>query len=269
MPSVPSRASIRRVRPIHSPPAALTWLGHATVLVELGGQRVVTDPVLRRRVAHLVRHVPEPALDGPVDAVLLSHLHRDHLDVPSLRRIDPGARLVVPRGTGHGLRKLGRDVVELAPGEELHAGGLRITAVPAFHHVRRTPFAKLSPAVGYVLDAGPRVYFAGDTEQFDAMADLGAPAVALLPVWGWGPTLGPGHMDPEQAAAATALIAPAVAVPIHWGTYLPVGYERRHGHLLRDPPGRFAAAVARLAPATRVEILRPGEEFTLERRSVA
>ena len=119
-----------------------------------------------------------------------------------------------------------------------------------------------------MLEAGPRVYFAGDTEVFDSMAGLGAPDVALLPVWGWGPSLGPGHMDPEQAAEAAALIGPAVAVPIHWGTYLPFGLERRHGHLLRDPPHRFAGEVARLAPDTRVEILRPGQELALETSSL-
>ena len=140
MPRRPAaREHPRRVTSPPSPPrTVLTWLGHATVLVELGGQRVVTDPVLRRRVAPLVRHAPDPIPDGPVDAILLSHLHRDHLDVPSLKRIDPGAKLVVPRGTGAAVRKLGREVVEVAPGRGLRFGELRIAAVPAVHHVRRT-----------------------------------------------------------------------------------------------------------------------------------
>lgn len=114
-----------------------------------------------------------------------------------------------------------------------------------------------------MIDAGQRIYFVGDTERFDAMAELRPLDVALLPVWGWGTTLGPGHMDPDAAAGAVALLRPAVAVPIHWGTYLPAGTARRHSALLRDPPERFAQRVAETAPATRVRILRPGETLEL------
>jgi L-ascorbate metabolism protein UlaG (beta-lactamase superfamily) len=95
------------------------------------------------------------------------------------------------------------------------------------------------------------------------MAELAPVDVALLPVAGWGPSLGPGHMDAEQAARATALLRPGIAVPIHWGTYAPIGLKRGRDRLLRDPPLAFAEQVARLAPGTRVEILQPGGSLTL------
>ena len=117
-----------------------------------------------------------------------------------------------------------------------------------------------------VEHAGRRVYFAGDTELFDGLADAVGPGrldLALLPVWGWGPSLGPGHMDPEQAARAAALLRPRVAIPIHWGTLLPLGLHRRHARLLHEPGADFARHVARLAPEVDVRLVRPGETVQL------
>jgi L-ascorbate metabolism protein UlaG (beta-lactamase superfamily) len=91
----------------------------------------------------------------------------------------------------------------------------------------------------------------------------GAVDVALVPIWGWGPSLGPGHMDPEGAARAVALVRPRIAVPIHWGTFLPIGLGRRHARVLRDPPEAFARHVARLAPTVRVVTLAAGESHEL------
>ncbi|MBX5441628.1 MAG: MBL fold metallo-hydrolase [Solirubrobacteraceae bacterium] len=244
----------------------LTWLGHATVLVEVGGARLLTDPVLRRRVAHLRRHAPAVPAPRDVDAVLLSHAHRDHLDLPTLRRLQPRPPLVVaPRGVGRTLRRLtGAEVRELEPGETTAVGPVRVVAVPAVHRVRRSPLGPASGALGFVVQhGGRRVYFAGDTEAFPQMADLGPLDAALLPIWGWGTSLGPGHMDPVQAADAVALLRPRLAVPIHWGTLLPLGVERRRGHVLRDPVDAFVRAAAERHPQTRVAVLAPGEAVDL------
>jgi L-ascorbate metabolism protein UlaG (beta-lactamase superfamily) len=246
----------------------VTWIGHATVLIELGGVRLLTDPLLRNRLGHLRRHGARPAAGttDQLDAVLISHLHLDHLDLPSLRRLPRTTRLLVPHGAGAFLHRQGFPAAEeLAAGDRADVGGLPVLAVPAVHDRRRRPFGggPEADALGFV--AGARVYFAGDTDLFAGMERIGADGLdaALLPVWGWGPRLGPGHLDPQRAARATAMLRPAVVVPIHWGTYLPAGLRRRHGALLRTPAQEFAAAAALLAPGVRVAVLRPGEALGL------
>jgi L-ascorbate metabolism protein UlaG (beta-lactamase superfamily) len=261
----------------------ITWVGHATALLELGGARVLTDPLLRSRLGHLRRHGAPPAAATmrDLDAVLISHLHLDHLDLRSLRLLDAGVPLFVPSGAGDYLRRMGfphaREVAvgervsvgkrDLAGGERASAGeGVRVVAVPAVHDGRRHPLrGARAEAMGFVVEAGARrIYFAGDTDIFDDMASLsGTLDVALIPVWGWGPTLGEGHLDPERAARATAILAPRLAVPIHWGTFYPRGLARWKPGPLRDPPHAYAAQVATLAPDVEVRVLAPGGNVAL------
>jgi L-ascorbate metabolism protein UlaG (beta-lactamase superfamily) len=234
----------------------LTWLGHATVLVELGCAVVLTDPALRRRIAHLRRHAARGRRAGLASA---SH----HLDVPPLGLVDPAARVVAPRGGARALRRSGREVIEVAAGALLELAGVRVRVVPALHDGRRSPLSRPADAVGYVIEAGLTVYFAGDTARFEQMADIGRLDAALLPIWGWGSRLGPDHMDPEQAAQSVALLRPGLVVPIHWGTFLPVGSAGRHRQVLRDPARAFAARVAEVAPSVAVRVLAPGESLAL------
>ncbi|WP_214404571.1 MBL fold metallo-hydrolase [Pseudonocardia lacus] len=258
------------------PGLALRFLGHSTVRVELAGTVVLTDPVLTGAVGPLRRasRPPAPADWADVDVVLLSHLHGDHLHLPSLRKL--GARVVVPRGAGEWLRAKGVSrVEELAAGEVFEHGDLRVTGVEAAHSGHRWgPRSTRGPqarAMGHLLEGGGRaVYAAGDTDLFPAMAGLPPLDVALLPVWGWGPTLGPGHLDPVRAAEAVARIRPRVAVPVHWGTLALAGLVRAPGRagarmrrLLVDPPREFAAAVARADGPTRVVVTEPGEQVRL------
>jgi L-ascorbate metabolism protein UlaG (beta-lactamase superfamily) len=243
---------------MHAMSAAVTWLGHATVVVDLDGQRVVTDPVLRRRVVHLRRDRAAAVPEG-VSGVLLSHLHYDHLDVPSLKAFARELPVVVPRG-GAGLLRAFADVREIGPGESIELGGLRIDAVEADHDGRRHPGGARGPALGYVLRGSRSVYFAGDTDLFAGMAAFAPLDVALLPVAGWGKKVGPGHLDPQRAAAAVALLQPRVAVPIHWGTYR-VG-RRNAGSTA--PAEAFARAAAQLAPDVRVEILAVAGTLSLD-----
>ena len=178
------------------------------------------------RVAHLRRRVPidREALRG-VDAVLISHAHHDHLDLGSLQRIGRTTPLVVPRGLGSLLRRQGfRDVHELAVGENLEIGAARVEATFAAHDGSRPPYPARAPAVGYAVLGSRRIYFAGDTDLFPEMDGLVPDLdLALIPIWGWGPSLGRGaHLDPDGAAEAVALLRPKIAVPIHWGTYAPL-----------------------------------------------
>lgn len=245
----------------------VTWVGHATALIELGGARLLTDPVLRERLFHLKRVAPpvDPEHHSGLDAVLVSHLHHDHLDLPSLKLLDGhGVRLVVPAGAGRLASGRGfASVTELAPGDAIRVAGAEVLAVPAVHHGGRVLSRAKADSLGYVVEAdGVRVYFAGDTDVFDAMADIGDLDLALIPVWGWGPSLGSGHLDPERAAEALDLLRPRLAVPIHWGTLFPrIVPDRRQR--LSDPPHELARATARLAPDVEIRVLAPGEGVDL------
>lgn len=247
---------------------SIRWIGHSTVLLSLDGVRLLTDPLLRLLVAHLRRRVPvhPDALRG-IDAVLLSHAHHDHLDFGSLQRLGRKTPVVAPRGLGLLLRRRGfHDVHELAVGDAVEIGRVRVEATHAEHDGGRPPFPARALAVGYAVHGSRAVYFAGDTDLFAGMQGL-VPELdlALVPIWGWGPSLGRGaHLDPDGAAEAVRLLRPRVAVPIHWGTYAPVHLGvRRAPAYLAGPQAAFAAAAARTAPETEIRVLAPGEATEL------
>ena len=253
-PDAPER---ERARPM----ASILYVGHATTLIELDGVRLLTDPLLRPRVAHLRRLVPLVDVSPPPDAVLLSHLHYDHVDMASLRHIGRSVRLIVPHRAGSLFRRRRyRDVVELAAGESVPVGPVTVTAVPAEHDGRRNPLGSGISALGYVVSGSRSVYFAGDTDFFEGMAQLAGADAALIPISGWGSRVGTGHLDPTRAADAVGLLRPRLAIPIHWGTYAPLHW-RVSGFkpLLEDPAAAFADAVALVAPDVEVRILQPGE----------
>ncbi|WP_230689702.1 MBL fold metallo-hydrolase [Catellatospora paridis] len=247
--------------------SSLVFLGHSTVLLDLDGVRVLTDPVLRRRLTFL-RRVVAPVSPGDhagVDVVVLSHLHHDHCDPASLALLDRDVCLVAPDGAGDFLRRRGfRRIVTLQVGESHTVGAVTITATPAVHDGRREPFGPRAAAVGYLVGSARTVaYFAGDTDLFPGMRELCPDLdVALIPVWGWGPNLGPGHLNPQRAAEAVARLRPRRAVPVHWGTLFPYGLKLFYADRLREPPRAFAAAVAARELPTEVRVLAPGSGLT-------
>jgi L-ascorbate metabolism protein UlaG (beta-lactamase superfamily) len=244
----------------------IEYVGHATVVVDLDGVRLITDPLLRNRVAHLRRAVRvDAASRRGLDAVLVSHAHYDHLDLPSLERLGKSLPVVIPRGLGGLLRKRRfESVLEVEAGETIRIGDLEIRVVPAEHQGSRGPLGASAAAVGYTIVGSSSVYFAGDTDLFDGMADIGPVDVALIPIWGWGPGLGPGHLDPQGAAEALVKLRPRIAIPIHWGTYSPIHMNlRRAPEFLQLPPAAFALAAERVAPEVEVHVLRPGESIDL------
>jgi L-ascorbate metabolism protein UlaG (beta-lactamase superfamily) len=243
------------------------FLGHSTVLVELAGARILTDPVLRDRLSLLRRTAapPPPRSYAGLDAVLLSHLHHDHCDLPSLALLDPDVRIIAPDGARAFLRGRGlRWVTTLRPGQSYELGAVTITATRAVHDGRRPPFGPRAAAVGYLITApAGRIYFAGDTDLFAGMSDLADDLdLALLPVWGWGPNLGPGHLNPVRAAEAVARLRPRLAVPVHWGTLFPYGMTRLLPGRLHHPPRAFDRAVAERRLPTRVRVLPPGSRLS-------
>jgi L-ascorbate metabolism protein UlaG (beta-lactamase superfamily) len=233
---------------------------------------VLTDPLFARRLAHLRRRrgalPPPPAWRA--DVALVSHLHADHLHVPSLERLAEGTRLLVPRGAPRAVPALRRlthlRLTEVAPGDRLTFGDVAVRVVPALHDGRRLPVGPhRCPALGYVVEGQARTYFAGDTGLFDAMArEVGPVDVALLPVGGWGPYLGEGHLDAGRAAQALARLAPRSAVPVHYGTYWPIGMDAVRPHEFHAPGDEFVRLAADHAPQVAVHRLGHGESVRLE-----
>ena len=240
-------------------PNQLTYIGHATVLVDLDGVRLITDPVLRPRVLHLRRvgAIPAAALRG-LDAVLLSHAHWDHLDLPSLERLGKELPIVCPKGLAALLRrKRFTHVTTLDVGDEVTIGALAVRAVHAEHDGGRGPLGS-SGELGFVIAGSHTVYFAGDTDLFDDLTAMGPVDVALVPVAGWGSKVGPGHLDPDRAAEAVRRLQPGIAIPIHWGTLAQIGRAPD-----RDSPHEFARLVAERAPEVEVRIVEPGATIPL------
>ena len=236
----------------------ITYVGHATTLIEIDGTRLLTDPVLGERVLHLRRLVAVPDPPPRLDAILVSHAHYDHLDLPSLRDLPAEVPVLAPHGVARLVeRRTGHATIPVAAGDRVRVGSVDVAVTEALHDGSRLRFTKDLGAVGFVVEGSARVYFAGDTDVFDGMRGLAERIdVALLPVWGWGPDVGPGHLDPEGAARAAALLTPKVAVPIHWGTLASPRVW------WRDDPGLPAREFERLAavhaPGVAVRILAPG-----------
>ncbi|HEY3578112.1 MAG TPA: MBL fold metallo-hydrolase [Gaiellaceae bacterium] len=240
----------------------LTWLGHSCVAIQLDGLGIVTDPVLRERIVHLRRKKPVDlaALEG-VDLVLVSHIHHDHLDLPSLVRLDRRTEVIVPEGAGGLLRRRGFHVVhEVVAGDEVDVGTVRVRVTHAEHASTFRVGTRRTQPVGYVIAGSRTVYFAGDTDLFQGMSALGRIDAALLPVAGWGSRLPAGHLDPVRAVEALALTEPRLAVPIHWGTYAPWRPPRGDD----SPATAFAELAATVVPAVDVRVLRPGQSCPLE-----
>ena len=237
----------------------------------MGGVRILTDPVLGRRAGPLRRLGPPPpsGVAAGIHGVLLSHLHSDHADLPSLRRVGAGIPVVAPPAAAAWLRSRGFSRVrELRPGNSVQIESLTIEATPADHDGRRWPFGPAAEAIGFLVEGSQSAYFAGDTDLFPEMANLaGRVDVALLPVWGWGPTLGPGHLDPQRAAEAAATIRPKVAIPIHWGT-LATPWARPDRDAIVRPARTFADTAARVAPSVETWLLEPGECVRVPRGEV-
>jgi L-ascorbate metabolism protein UlaG (beta-lactamase superfamily) len=232
--------------------AELTWLGHSTVLVDLDGARVVTDPVLSRRVAHLWRKAPAPEIE-PVDIVAVSHLHWDHFHRRSIAQLGRGGLLIVPADSEGRVAGVGAArVVGVRPGDVVEHDGLDIHVTQAEH----------SPgAVGFLLRGSRRVYFAGDTDVFEGMRELSDGLdVALLPIAGWGRTTPAGHLDTRGAVRALELLQPHFAVPIHWGTYAPFGVQRLSSRL--DVAEEFTAEAAQRVPNVGIRVLPLGASFS-------
>ncbi len=246
---------------------SINYLGHATMMFRFGEVNILTDPVLSDRVLHLRRRnfsgrawlsqQPKP------DIILLSHLHLDHLHIPSLKRLPRDVPLIVPRGSGRWLgRVLCRPIIELSPGDKYDVDGVTIHVTYAEHG---GSLPVISLAQGYLLEGEKLIYFPGDTDVFPQMSELTEKTIdlALIPIWGWGPTLGAGHLDPKSAAEALALLRPKHVIPIHWAAFRPIGPIWEMLSYLHTPGPKFTYYARQMAPETFIHFLEPGQDFTI------
>lgn len=242
----------------------VTWLGHSTVVLDVDGVRLLTDPLLRPGAGLLRRRGRHPSRarwEG-TDAVLLSHLHHDHAELRSLRMVPPGTPVITGAPNARWLRA--RHLTAVAPGSghwvSVGVGGVQVTLCRADHTARPMPH-RPNAANGHVVRTPTTtIWVAGDTELFDELSELPALAgrtidLAIVPVSGWGPRLSGGHLGPVEAAEACRRVGAAYAVPVHWGTlHAPGGRRYPRGWMDRPGPD-FARAVEAAAPRCRPLVL--------------
>jgi L-ascorbate metabolism protein UlaG (beta-lactamase superfamily) len=246
----------------------IKYLGHSTLLIRARSTTILTDPVLRSRVTFLRRSSPlaDHADWHSANVVLISHLHFDHLDFPTLRKLDGSQSFLIPRGAAPLLAKAGfRNYREVEVGEIVQVGEVSIRVTSAQHTRSRYPGGPQADCVGFVINGDHSVYYPGDTRLFPGMESIADELdIAFLPVWGWGPDKGKEHMGPIEAAQSLTLLKPKFAVPIHWGTYLPLGLHWLKPAFHFFPPHEFLRQARELAPQVDVRILQPGEDIVLE-----
>lgn len=246
----------------------VTWLGHSSVVLDLDGVRILTDPLLRSHAGLLRRLAPrpDPASWSRPDVVLLSHLHHDHAEVRSLRMLPGAALMSAPENVAWLRRRQLPNTVPLGDGWTDVGTGVRVRQVPAEHGHRPMPHRPNAANGQLVQGPSGTVWIAGDTGLFPGMAAIPAMAggpidVALVPVWGWGPRLSAGHLSPVTAARAVELSGARFAVPVHWGTLHPPFITHFARSWLEQPGRRFAEAVSEQAPGCTAVVLAPGQSW--------
>ncbi len=258
---------------IASPAPSLTWVGHATFVLRLGGKLIATDPVWSERLAVIKRRAPPGVvLESlpPVDVVTVSHNHYDHLDEPTITRLGSGPLYVTPLGNGRWLRKAGaKNVVELDWWQAHVVDGLEITLVPARHWSMRAPWNRNDALWGGFVyrSADGTAYHSGDTALFDGFAEIGARTGpidwAMLPIGAYEPRwfMEPQHMNPEDAGQAFEKLGARTLCAMHWGTF------KLTDEPLDEPPVRIKQYFAEHGLADeRLWIFDIGETRPLTRR---
>jgi L-ascorbate metabolism protein UlaG (beta-lactamase superfamily) len=268
-------AMVKRTGRIHRPVLAaqgqmgVTFIGHASFFLQVGNVNVVVDPIFAPWL-FVLKRLRRPGLRiqdlPPLDAVLVTHAHFDHLHRPSLRAIARAGRikygrapmLIVPDNVGDLVFDLGFDqVVELSWWQELQLRGVRVTATPAKHWGARVIRDMHRGYGGYVLTGGGHsVYHSGDTAYFNGFTEIGQrlhPEVALLPIGAYHPeSFRTVHASPEDALRGFVDMGAQVMIPMHYGTF------KLSQEPIDEPVKRLLASARRLGLADRVHVLEEG-----------
>jgi L-ascorbate metabolism protein UlaG (beta-lactamase superfamily) len=274
----PMTGLARPVKLVHREELGVTFIGHSSFLLQVGGRKVLIDPVFskrlillrrQRRAGLLVEDLP------PIDLVLLTHAHMDHLDMASLRRvvratrrlIGRGPEVVVPRGVEDLVESIGFSRVHrMEWWEQIEVQGLKVTMTPCRHWGARMFRDVHRGYGGYVVEgAGQSVYHSGDTAYFEGFREIGRrlkPEVALLPIGAYFPdSYRSVHTSPEEAVRGFVELGAEQMVPMHYGTFR-LGREP-----MDEPLKRLEAEAARLGIKEQIKVLEEGE--TMQLSSVA
>ncbi len=273
----PARAPVPRVEPdlalLATPPAAhegarLTWLGHASWLVQLDGLSLLIDPALRDAISVIIRRNVQPGLTieqlPPIAASLVSHNHYDHLDLPTLEPV--GAPIITGLGQSRIFRGTKLPCTELDWWSATKIGDVTIHYVPSQHWSRRgITDANQMLWGGFVIEgSSARIYHSGDTAYFDGFTEIGRryPGIdaAMLPIGAYDPAwfMGKQHMNPEEAVQAFADLGARHFLAMHWGTF------KLTDEPLDEPPQRLDAEWTRRAwPRDPLHVLAIGESLTV------
>lgn len=266
-------ATSRPVERVHGDAIRITWINHASMLIQTAGVNVLTDPIWSERCSPVTfagpkrHHAPGVSFDDlpPIDAVILSHNHYDHMDVPTLRRLarERQPRVIAGLGNGAFLTPKGVPTTELDWWQSTEiAEGVTIHAVPAQHFSSRGLSDRDANLwAGYVLKTPHgAIYFAGDTgwgPHFEMIRErFGAPRVAILPIGAFRPIwfMHTVHISPDEAVRAAEVLGAEVSIPMHYYTF-------HLGDDGQDEPASVLGEALAKRPGVRFEILKPGETW--------
>ena len=270
----PMTGQSRPVELVQEDELGVTFIGHSSFFLQIHGRKVLLDPVFSKRLIVLRRQRHPGVLVKdlpPIDLVLLTHAHMDHLDMASLRRVVRATRrltgrtpeVVVPRGVEDLVARIGFSSVHpLAWWEQIELQGLTITMTPCQHWGARMFRDTHRGYGGYVVESGGRsIYHSGDTAYFDGFREIGArlkPQLALLPIGAYFPdTYRSVHTSPEEAVRGFVEVGARQMVPMHYGTFR-LGREP-----MEEPVQRLLAEAARLGITDRIKVLEEGETMHL------
>jgi L-ascorbate metabolism protein UlaG (beta-lactamase superfamily) len=270
----PMTGTPRPVQLVKPDELGVTFIGHSSFLLQVHGRKLLVDPVFSKRLI-VLRRQRHPGVMveelPPIDVVLLTHAHMDHLDMASLRRVIRATRrltgqtpeVVVPRGVEDLVERLGFSKIHgLAWWEQIEVQGLKVTMTPCKHWGARMFRDTHRGYGGYVVEGGGQsVYHSGDTAYFDGFSEIGAklkPEVALLPIGAYFPdSYRSVHTSPEEAVRGFLELGAQQMVPMHYGTFR-LGREP-----MEEPLQRLEAEGERLGIKGKIKILAEGETMHL------
>lgn len=252
---------------INAPGNRIIPIGHSTVLIQLDGLNIITDPIFSNRILYFSKRYTEPGIPfeklPKIDAIVISHEHYDHFDKATLKKFDKSIPIVVSIGLRSKAAGLGfQDIREIGWWDSTKINSVKITAVPVKHF--------LSHASSYVIEGTKTVYFASDTGLNSYFEDIGRKFnidAALLPMGAYRPHLSfiPGlsasmrgvHMSPEDVPIAQNQLKAKVVVPIHWGVF------KITAEPIEEPREKMEQIIKEQNLDSKIKILEPGEIFNL------